>query len=511
MKRRDQAAFLDRLWRLEAALVDAGFPAMPQWWRDTITRFYLSGKRRLIVRKGRRVFASTCVAPRLAVAEMLFGGHQHLPGTPPNMYVFLSVKRGEAAKRLRGITAILDVVGEKYTQAGETVELDAHPAIFAVMTANFRTNVGDTVAFAWCDEVARWRDDAALANPAEQVIGSLSPALATLPDAPMFLVSSPLGFEDYHAAAFDRGETEGQCVAFGATWTINPTLTRAACEAMEPDPKLFAREYAAIPQATSSPAFNAEHWLACFREVPKGCKYHQALGVLDSAAGKSARSDQMTWATLQYAIPPAVPEYLFGQVPATVYSGDTLVTDHTDTTFGVLCDDDGQPLRNPEANNARTPLLVMSGVDSVGGMFQGGLVSGELWTRIGRFFSQFNVSRLVADSYGVAMTKKELLPFGVQVTGVDWKNADKSRAVYRLRALMADGALILPQHEKLKAEGLAFTERILASGAVKFDARGSGKDDHVDLLINAILGEEMRLLPGSNMHAPNYRHEAPGR
>lgn len=87
-RRRDAAIFLRRFWKLEERLVAAGMPAMPQWWRDTITRFYRGGKRRLVVRKGRRVFASTCVAPRLAVAEMLFGGHPHQPGTPPLVCIF---------------------------------------------------------------------------------------------------------------------------------------------------------------------------------------------------------------------------------------------------------------------------------------------------------------------------------------------------------------------------------------------------------------------------------------
>ena len=121
--RRDVDAFLARLWDLEATLVANGFPAMPEWWRKEITRFYRSGKRRWVVRKGRRVFASTCIAPRLACAEMLYGQHQHLPGTPPHTYAFLSVKRGEASSRLRGVRAILEVLGEPHDERGESIEL----------------------------------------------------------------------------------------------------------------------------------------------------------------------------------------------------------------------------------------------------------------------------------------------------------------------------------------------------------------------------------------------------
>src|SRR5688572_32921581 len=126
---------------MEGALVAAGLPAMPEWWRATLERFERTGRRRRVVRKGRRVFASTCVAPRLAVAEMLFGEHQHIPGTPPLVFAFLSVKRDEAANRLRGVKAILDILGEKYTERGETIELVDRPVRFMVMTASFKLSV----------------------------------------------------------------------------------------------------------------------------------------------------------------------------------------------------------------------------------------------------------------------------------------------------------------------------------------------------------------------------------
>jgi hypothetical protein len=255
MKRRNTEAFLRKLWAMETALVGGGLPPMPAWWRKTIERFYRSGKRRLVVRKGRRVFASTCIAPRLAVAEMLFGEHPHMPGTPPLVYAFLSVKREEAAKRLRGITAILDLLQQPFSERGETVELRDLPAAFAVVTANHKTSVGDTVAFAWCDEVSRWSDDEIGANPADRVVGSLAPALATLPDAKLFLVSSPLTNDDYHARQFELGETSTQAVAFGATWEVNPTLTEEMTHELEPDHRTWSREYAAQPSEAI-----AENW-----------------------------------------------------------------------------------------------------------------------------------------------------------------------------------------------------------------------------------------------------------
>lgn len=252
---RDQSRFLARLWAMEDALVKSGLKPMPEWWRRQIARFYQSGKRWLVVRKGRRVFASTCVAPRLAVAEMLFGEHEHTPGSPPLEYVFLSVKRDEAANRLIGVTEVLDRLGVKYGPGGEqhgrhSIVLAGRPAVFRVVTVRANTAVGGTVAFAWCDEVSRWNDDKTGKNPAELVIGSFAPALATMPNAPLFLVSSPFSVNDYHAKAFDRGDTARQMVAFGNTWTINPTLTEEKTRELEPDHATWLREYAAIPSET---------------------------------------------------------------------------------------------------------------------------------------------------------------------------------------------------------------------------------------------------------------------
>lgn len=246
---RDPELFLARLWALEDELVRAGLPAIPgTWWRSQLERFYLSGKRRLVVRKGRRVFASTAIAPRISVAEMLFGEHAWLPGTPPLEYAFLSVKREEAGRRIEhGVTAVLDALNIKYRKHGLSVMPEGYPALFTVVTANHKTNVGGTIAFAWLDEVSRWSDDELGANPAEIVVGSLSPALATLPNAKMFLVSSPFAEDDYHAREFDRGEDDRQCVAFGATWEINPTMTEEQTHIEEPDHDTWLREWAAIP------------------------------------------------------------------------------------------------------------------------------------------------------------------------------------------------------------------------------------------------------------------------
>jgi hypothetical protein len=511
--KRDVDAFLTRLWQLEDLLVANGFPAMPDWWRKEITRFYRSGKRRWVVRKGRRVFASTCIAPRLASAEMLYGQHPHLPGTPPHTYAFLSVKRDEASKRLRGVRAILDVLGEPYDERAETIELRNRPAVFAVVSANFRTSVGETVAYAWGDEVSRWRDDATGANPASEVIGSLSPALATLPDAKLFLVSSPLSVDDYHARSFDLGETEAQCVSFGATWEINPTLSEADCRKLESDPRIFDREYGGIPSAAVSPAFDPAHAIRSIRPLPPGCRFYPPIGTLDSAAGKSMGADRMAWGTFAIAELPAPPPYLYRDVPrrnhCVINGRDVVIDDPHETVSDYQRDEHGEPVRNPASLLPRVPVLAMTGIDSVSGVFHEGLVDGSLWNRIGRFFQGRGVRHVYGDGYGGPQTERELRRFGIKFHELKWTPETKGKAVYRLRHLMASDALFLPQHDQLRAELLSYQEKIAPSGAVQYAGRGATKDDHVAQLLCAAMVEHERQLPGSPLHIARTRHEQP--
>ena len=247
---RDPDTFLRAFWAQERALVASGLAPITDWWREEIDKFYRSGKRRWVVRKGRRVYASTCVAPRLAVTEALFGEHKHIKGTPDLVYAFVSIKREEAKDRLPGVAAVLDALGVKYEPVGQTIKLTGRPGIFAVVTSSHRKSVGLTVAFCWCDEVSRWNDDKLGGNPAEEVVAAIAPALSTLPDAKMFLVSSPLTTADFHAREFDEA-VKGDALRFGSfgeTWTINPSFTEEMTRREEPDPRKWLREYAAQPQ-----------------------------------------------------------------------------------------------------------------------------------------------------------------------------------------------------------------------------------------------------------------------
>lgn len=238
---------------LDRALVAKGFPATSAWWKATLERFYASGRRQLVIRAGRRAGKSSTLC-RLAVVEGLYGAHKVPPGDV-GVVAFVSTTRDEAANRLRTIRAILDVLGTKYRERGDSLEVDGLAIVFRVFTGSIAGVSGFTSVCAICDEVSTWKDSDTGANPATEVLASLRPTMATQPSARMILSSSPMGTQDAHYDAFEQGETQFQCIAHGTTWEANPTLSEADTRALEPDDDVWRREYAAVPQSEAETSF----------------------------------------------------------------------------------------------------------------------------------------------------------------------------------------------------------------------------------------------------------------
>lgn len=249
---------LARFDEVDARLVTAGFPATSRWWRRTIEHWYRSGRRQAVLRVGRRGGKSSSLC-RLGVVEALYGQHAVPPGDV-GMVAVVSENRKEAAKRLFTIRAILKALGVRYRWNGaeKQVELVDRPTAFSVYTASIGGVSGFTSIFVFLDEVAKWKDRETGANPATEVISSIRPTMATMPNARIVLSSSPMSMLDAHYDAYAQGGTELQIVAHAATWEANPTITEADTHLLEPDAGKRAREYGAIPQAANDSSLIAE-------------------------------------------------------------------------------------------------------------------------------------------------------------------------------------------------------------------------------------------------------------
>lgn len=249
----------------DRALVAAGSPATSRRWRADIERFLRSGRRRWVIRAGRRAGKSSTMC-RLAVVVALWGGWSVPPGDIA-VVAFVSVSRDEAAARLRTISEILRVLGVPFERRGDELELTDRPLVFRVVSCSIRGTVGFTSIAIFCDEMARWESRDSAANPAREVAASLRPTMASQPNAIEVDFSSPWGTDDFHAELFDAGDTAHQIVSHGATWEYNPTISEQQTHELEPDEATWSREYAAVPGATVSAAFDREDALAMFENT----------------------------------------------------------------------------------------------------------------------------------------------------------------------------------------------------------------------------------------------------
>ncbi|HET9045106.1 MAG TPA: hypothetical protein VFN70_18250 [Burkholderiales bacterium] len=232
---------------IDRKLVAQGFPPTSPWWRETIGRWYRAGRKQLVARVGRRGGKSSTLS-RLGVAEALYGHHDVPPGDTGTVAV-VSTRKKEAGKRLATIKAILDGLGVPYKPCDEGVALLDRRIAFCVYAASIQGVSGFTSVFVFCDEVSKWRDADTGVNPATEVLASLRPTMKTQPHARIVLSSSPFSTLDAHYDAFERGDDDRQVVGYAPSWIANPTITEAETIAEEPDERVWAREYKAVPQA----------------------------------------------------------------------------------------------------------------------------------------------------------------------------------------------------------------------------------------------------------------------
>lgn len=238
-------SLLARFDALDKLLVVHGFPPTSPWWRRELERFLRSGRRRWVLRVGRRGGKSSTMC-RLMVSVALWGAWYVPPGDIATVAV-VSVDRLEASKRIHTVRAILDAIGVRYEQRGQEVFIPERNCSVMVKTCSLTGTVGFTSVMIFADEQAKWSVAETGANPAREVMASLRPSMATQPTAFEVDCSAPWGDDDLHFELMAQGDNEHQVTAQAATWEANPTITEDATHALEPDPKEWSRAYAAIP------------------------------------------------------------------------------------------------------------------------------------------------------------------------------------------------------------------------------------------------------------------------
>ncbi len=290
-------AIFERLCSFDAIMVPKRHRSLAPALREALRHWLVeSDARTWVVRKGRRIGASTVVCPRLIAAWILVAGP--LLDLPPGEQCtigLVSIKRSEAENRQGQITACFDALDIEYDIAGGAIVLRDLPIAIKVLTRDWRLVIGETIGLLWCDEVSRWESDDESANAASEVVSSLTPSLASIPTSLIALVSSPWSEVDYHAECYGRGDTKYQTTAFLPTAMVISELSEEVTQGLEPDPDKWSREYAAIPSGTVSAALDPADVAAMFASPPiRGTSGFLAIDA------SSLRRDGFAWCAGKY-------------------------------------------------------------------------------------------------------------------------------------------------------------------------------------------------------------------
>lgn len=474
------------LERLDAKLAERGHHPLTDWWRGTLANFYNHPTARTLVARVGRGGAKSHTSTKVSLNEVLAGDWVVPPGER-HFWAFVSINRDEAAQRLTLLERFLSDLGVPYDRQGDAIALRHLPRGWKVLACQVGSVSGFRCFGASLDELAKWRN-ADGANPAAEVSASIAAMTVTHPGARRLLISSPLGLLDHHAERFDLGDTAEQLTALAPSWVANPhAIAEADTVRLEPDPKVRSREYGAIPQASASAAFDPDAVARAFRPLPS-CAYWPAIGVVDASSGGG---DAFTYALARYV------------VPEHPYRGLVIFSN------GVQIDPDtGAPLDMTPAR----PLFTLQWVASFEGRFKGHLTGDHIVSTISRAFRRAGVTHVIGDQreslFLASAFAKERLVF----REIPWTNENKAEAVRRIRRQLSEEVIVLPpERDKLKKELSAYAERITASGAITYSARGTGHDDEAALLITATMADMERMIPGSPLHQGFGRYETPGR
>lgn len=457
----ERAEFMIKKYKaLDADLVKKGFPPTSPWWMNVIEKFYRSGKIFLTLRVGRRGGKSSTLS-RLAVVEALYGGHKVTPGDIGWVMV-ISVDRDEAAQRIRMIAKILNTLGygrPNVQSSAEEIVVHDLGVGFKMFTASVGGVSGKTAIMVICDEVAKWRDASGLANPANEVIASVKPCMGTMEYAKMVLSSSPFGKTDAHARAFDEGDTRDQMIAFARTWESNPTLSEERTHALAKNEREWLREWACIPQADQTAAFDPSELERSFRKPPQekeveGALRSEPVMVIDAASGGP---DRFTFGIVYWI-------YIKPKIGYREVSTEELV-----------------------------PKLFFEHVEAFPSQFTGPQIVRKIIEECRRRRIRF----VFGDQRDAYQIKGQLDEAGIGSNFTAWGTKNKIDAVNRLRAWFHDDLISLPMHSELRLELLKFNEVITPSGSISYKGRGMTHDDYVALLLTAAIADSQGMLGGS--------------
>jgi len=204
----------------------------------------------IVGRRGGKSFIASLIACFLA---LFHDWRDYLSPGETGWVMVIAADRKQARVILGYIKAILQIpMFNKFVEKELTWEIRLkNQIIISVKTCDYRTLRGYTIVAAICDEMAFWRSEGA--NPAQEILTALRPALATVPGSLLLGISTPYSKSGplYESFRDKYGKDDPDTLVWKApTKVMNPTIPDRVID------KALKDDYSAA---------KAE-WLAEFRE-----------------------------------------------------------------------------------------------------------------------------------------------------------------------------------------------------------------------------------------------------
>lgn len=447
--------------RLDKMLAAAGWHATSPFFLKELLRFVGAVVVSWVMVIGRRGGKSSFLC-RLGVAQAVFG-EWSVPQGDVGVIAVVSVSLAEAKQRLRTVKEILDAIGEPYSATSERIRLHRRPAEFRALACSLSGVVGFTALAILCDEVGGWRDDTG-SNPARDVIDKLSPTMLTVSSAFMVLSSAPDSIHTLHHERFLQGNNEHQIVSHGASWIANPTLSKEQTIQLEPNERVWSREFAAIAsEHQAEPLLNKEAVVRALSDnVDRGRTIGKRVVCLDPSSGTGG--DAFTY----------------------VVGG----WNEREDGKRLICIDEANGQRGPFAHFIRPDEIIR--------------------TRVRSMVCSYGATEVYSDQHLAPLVEAECKLLSLDFKSFPFTHENKQDAVRKLALMLEQDQLVLPRGNGwLRQELLGFTEKISKLGKTTWEARGKKHDDMVSALLILMICDSKGLLEGGPSHRLKRRDPPP--
>lgn len=314
-------------------------------------------------------------------------------------------------------------------------------AVVKVATASWRSTRGYTMLDAILEECAFYAVEGS-ANPDEEILGAIRPALLTVPGARLYGISSPYARRGILWKAYEKhwGRDDSDVLVFSAdTLSLNPTVNAAEiARAFEDDPQAAGSEY-------------GRDGLVAFR---LDVEAFLSVEAVEATVNRERPLELPPSSELRYVA--------FTDPSGGSQDSWTLAIAHREGERVILdCTRETRPPFSPEQ------------------------VTGEL----AKVLKSYRVTHVVGDRYAGEFPR-ELF----RGQGIEYRPADKTKSDYyrELLPVVNGGRCELPPDARLKGQLVGLERRVARGGKDSIDHAPGAKDD----LANAVAGALVQALEG---------------